>query len=204
MKLVKSTRDYDEHLENLLTIQEMKSKGLNDREVCKVLHIGASTLQEYKKTLIELDVNSLSPEGIVTKKSELDDQIQVVISKLHDIAEQVDTTYKVKHKEILDTLLDAEIDLNTKISLKRSLRYPVEDIIQVQKTLLEAILVRSRIWGVEKDSDGAQINQHKKVIFNFSDTKKVEVDKSRLNNVADTILEKIHNGMQLSEEGTEQ
>jgi len=191
--LQRYSRSADEVLDLALAVRDLKNKGKSDRAICKELKIGYGTLKEYNAALLEKDIESLSKEGQDAKRCELDDQVQSVVYKLADVAEKIESNHEEHKLEIATSLNDTNIPDAVKIKLRRYLRYPVEDMVEVQKALLSAIELRTRIWGLDKEvQDGVSVQTNKKIVFNvISD---IDTTSEKLDNIADAIVGK-KNGM---------
>lgn len=187
--LQRYTRGPDEVLDLALAVRDMKSKGASDRAIMRELKIGYSTLREYKDTLARKDVESLTKEGQDAKRCELDEQVQSVVYKLSDVADKIETNHEKHKEEINDALNDENVPDNVKIKLRRYLRYPVEDMVEVQKALLSAVELRTRIWGLDKEiNDGVSVQTNRKIVFNVSHD--VETTTENMNSIADQIVGK--------------
>jgi hypothetical protein len=182
-------------IDTALAIRDLKNKGKSDRFICKELHMHHNTLQGYKQILVTKDLESLTQEGQDVKRCELDEQVQSIVGKLAEVVEKIENDHEEHKKEITNTLNDSEVPETIKIKLRRYLRYPVEDMIEVQKALLNAVELRSRIWGLDKEiKDNNPSQGSKKIVFNINGISNVEAASTRLNNIADAIVGK-KNGM---------
>jgi len=191
--LRKYSRSHDEAIDMALKIRELQSTGKSDRAICKQLRIGHETLQGYKKTLIEKDLELLTPEGQDAKRCELDEQVQSVVYKLSEVAGKIESNHEIHKEEITLTLSDEKISDSVKVKLRRFLRYPVEDMIEVQKALLNAVELRTKIWGLDKElKDGISVQSNRKIVFNVS--KDIDTTAEKLSSIADKIVGKT-NGM---------
>jgi len=189
--LQRFARSPEESIDMALAIRDLKSTGKSDRAICKELHIGYETLKNYQQILRTKDIESITQEGQDTKRCELDEQVQSVVYKLSDVADRIETNHETHKLEITDTLNDENVPDNVKIKLRRFLRYPVEDMIEVQKALLSAVELRTKIWGLDKDSkDSMAVQTNRKIVFNVNNN--IETSTEKLNSIADTIVGKKH------------
>ena len=192
-KLVKSTRTLDEHFDNALSVREMKSSGTSDREICRQLAISNTTLQKYKDLVTKTDLETLSPEYQNEKRCELDDQIQTVIGKLSSVERRIETEHTEQSTEINKILQQVDIDDQVKIKLMRYARYPLSDLLELKKLVLQAVDLRMKVWGLDKEGkDSGSIQSNKKIVFNVTNRVTGETDK--LNKIADTIISGIQHG----------
>jgi len=187
--LQRYSRSHDEAIDMALAIRDLKNSGKSERAICKELKISHTTLQKYKQTLIEKDLESLSPEGHDIKRCELDEQVQSVVYKLSDVANKIELNHEAHKLEISNTLNDTNVPDTVKIKLRRYLRYPVEDMIEVQKALLSAVELRTKIWGLDKEpKDGVSVQTNKRIVFNVNND--VETTAENINHLADAIVGK--------------
>lgn len=197
-KIVRSTRSLDEHVDNLLKIRELKNAGASNRSICKELNISYAILKNYEAILVEKELEGLSEEFQNEKRLLLDDQVLSIIGKLNQAGKAVEDEH---HKLVdqIDTLLqDDKIDVLVKAKLRRFVRYPVSDITQIQKLILNAVELRSKIWGLDKEQkETTSITNNKKLVFQLN--QKVEADTNKLDSIADSIIENTH-GMRMQKE----
>lgn len=198
-KLVRSTRSLDEHVDNLLKVRELKNKGVSDRKVCKELSISYSVLRNYKEILLKKEVEELSEDYQNEKRILLDDQVLSVIGKLSEAGQAVETEHGELTEQINTLLENDKIDVLVKAKLRRFVRYPVADIAQIQRLILNAVDLRAKIWGLDREAKEVPVvNNNKKVIFQLN--QKVEADISKINSIADQVIASAHDGMQVQEE----
>jgi hypothetical protein len=187
-KLVRSNHPWEEHADNVLAIREMKNEGTSDREICKKLAISHSTLQRYKEYLSASELETLSDDIQNEKRYQLDDQIQSVIKKLTTVENKIEDDH-IEYVAMVNKLLEKEdLDDQIKVKLKRYTRFPVGDILELKKLVLQAIDLRTKVWGLDKEQRGADsIQTHRKVTFQINHGVSTGADK--LNNIADSIVQ---------------
>ena len=198
-KLVKSTRTFDEHLDNMLQVRDLKTVGTSDRDICKQLNIGQTTLQNYKKALIKEDAASLSPEAQNAKRCELDNQIQTVVQKLVTVENRIEHEHDEYVQHINNLVKKEDLDEQVKVKLRRYAKYPLSDLLEIKKLILQAVDLRTKVWGLEREnrtSDGIQTNR--KIVFQLNT--KVEAETDKLNSIADTIIAGTNGLQKMSEE----
>jgi len=190
-KLVRSTRDYREHLTNILAFKELKASGMSDREIAKRLEVGFSTLQKYKDTLAELNLESLSPEYLLEKRLEVDTQIESLLYRLNNIMSTIEDEHKEVAEEIKKAIQDVSEDdskyRDKVIKLKRMAKYPSKDIAEIARLALDTIKARILIWGERDASEGGNTAGPKKIVVNVEAPKE---DIEKLNNLADVITQR--------------
>lgn len=190
-KIVKSTRSLEEHIDNVLQIRELKNKGESDRSICKSLEISHTTLQRYKGILAETDLKSITAEGQNAKRCELDDQVQSVVCKLSEVVNKIEVNHENQKNEIQRILSDPEVENNLKIKLRQINRYPVEEMLEVQKAILNAVDLRVKIWGLDKEiKDSLSIQDNKKLILNVHSDGNIHQASNKLHKIADAIVGK--------------
>jgi len=186
-KLVKSTRNIEEHIDNLVAVQEAKAKGKADSVICKELQISHTTLQKYKAILVEQSLKTLTPEYQDAKRCELDEQIQTIIRKIFSVVNTVDDQYDIIRREVEDALNDPELEPENRLRLRRAARYPVEDIVELKKILISAVELRSKVWGLDKENNQkVQINNNRKLIFQVNH--QLEDKTGKLDQLANSII----------------
>lgn len=197
-KLIRSTRTLNEHVDNLLIVREAKDIGKSDRQICRDLGISFSTLKKYKELLASTDLETLTPEYQNEKRCELDSQVQSVVNKLYNVTQTIEDNYK-KQKEEIEEHLETKgenLEYKEKMQLKRQIQYPNERIVSIQRLLLNAIELRSRIWGLDKENQGGiQIQSNKKIVF--ESTQHVKTNTDKINEIADSIVGNKTDGLQL-------
>ena len=188
-KLVRSTRDYKEHLQNIMAYQELKSTGMSDKKIANQLQIGISTLQQYKKTLAEINLESLSSEYIVEKKLEVDNQIEAILGKLYLVIKTIEEQHEDIANDIKAAVQDIEEDdpkyTEKVIRLKRLANYPSKDVAEIAKLALEAIKLRTVLWNDVDHGGDTSVMKPKKVVVNVSAPTQ---DIDRLNSIADAMI----------------
>jgi len=188
-----ASKDFEHHIRNLLEFQEMKSQGFSDRKVCKKLGVGFSTLQRYKGMLAELQLDQLSEEYLKEKKLEMDDQVQGIVGKLYEVISLLESNHhRVKGQldKVIQGLDSDDPKQQEKIfKLTRFTNYPVKDVSEIMKLLLEAVNLRSKVWLSDQVPDMAS-TRPKKVIINI-DNKPIKKDMHKLNAIADQIVGQI-------------
>jgi hypothetical protein len=189
-KLVKSTRNIEEHIDNILTVQEAKAKGKTDRVICKELKISHTTLQKYKDIIVKQNLTRLTPDYQNEKRCELDEQLQTIIRKLFSVVETIDTNFDDTRRDIEDILNNPDIDVETRIRMRKYARYPVEDLVEIKKIMVNAVELRSKVWGLENSaSTKTQINHNRKMVFQISSQ---ETDASKLDKIAESVIANVH------------
>lgn len=197
-KLVRSSRSLDEHVDNLLKVRELKNAGMSDRSICKELGISYTVLKSYDGILVGKELEALSEDFQTEKRIILDDQVVSVIGKLNEAGKTVEKEHETLVEQINTLLENENIDVLVKAKLRRFVRYPVSDIVHIQKLVLNAVELRSKIWGLDKEQkDTATITNNRKVVFQLNQNVKADTDK--LNSIADSIIENTH-GMRVSKE----
>jgi hypothetical protein len=197
-KLVRSTRSLDEHVDNLLRIRELKNAGASDRSICRELNISYQVLKNYDGILLRKELAALSEDYQNEKRLLLDDQVLSIIGKLNEAGAAVEKEHETLVEQINTLLEDDKIDVLVKAKLRRFVRYPVNDIVQIQKLVLTAVELRSKIWGLDKEQkEMASITNNRKIVFQLN--QKVETDTNKLNSIADSIIENTH-GMRMQKE----
>ena len=188
-KIVKSTRTVEEHVDNVLAVREAMDSGISERQMCRDLGISYATLKKYKEILVKNDLEQLSDEYQFEKRCELDSQVQSVVNKLYNLVLTLEKKYEEDVSEINKLSADKEqkIDEKVVLQLRRLTKYPVGEIASVQKLILDAVDLRTRIWGLDKDNKaGTQIQNNKKIVLNIN--QKVSSDVDKLNSIADSIV----------------
>jgi len=197
-KLVRSTRSLDEHVDNLLKVRELRNAGKSNRSICKELNISYIVLKNYETILVKKELEGLSDEFQNEKRLLLDDQVLSVIGKLNEAGKAVEQEHDNLVEQINTLLADDKIDVLVKAKLRRFVRYPVNDIAHIQKLILNAVELRSKIWGLDKEhKETASITNNRKIVFQLNE--KVETDANKLNSIADSIIENTH-GMRMQKE----
>jgi len=234
--LSKLFESLEEHIDILLSIRELKSKGCSDREICSTLGIGATRLARYKDLLRAYESRGLASneQGGISlaefqnyKRLELDDQIQSTIRQLNTLLSRIDEEHQFNKAELTNLLGSiGKTDDRTEPAFVqdaarklRMARYPVEDVVNVEKTILSAVSLRAKIWGLNQETGmrevagsnsklGAkrltliQVNEAPaRGIPSVREPKEASLEK--LNKIADYLSNKIigdGNGMQLQEE----
>lgn len=186
-KLVKSTKSWEEHTEALMIVRDLKSSGASDQDICKNLNISHSTLQKYKSFLSQKDIESLTSEYQNEKRCELDDQIQTVIKKLGCVERKVEEENEELVREVNVILQNSELEDQVKIKLRKFCKFPVGDFIELKKLTLQAMELRFKVWGLDKENQGSMsMETNKKVVFQIN--QKITTDTDKLNSIADTII----------------
>lgn len=197
-KLVRSTRSLDEHVDNLLKVRELQNAGVSDRQICRELNISYAILKSYDGILVGKELEALSEDYQNEKRLVLDDQVLSVIGKLSEAGKAVEVEHGTLVDQINTLLEDDKIDVLIKAKLRRFVRYPVSDVVQIQKLILNAVELRSKIWGLDKEQkETASITNNRKVVFQLN--QKVEADSKKLDTIADSIIENTH-GMRVQKE----